>query len=59
MSSQYKPAKIKKVRQIEVDEDLGKALSSGKLAKALWKLKNGKAPGSSDIFPEIEGGMKE
>ena len=44
--SQYQPAEMEKVRQREVDEDLGKTLSSAEVAKALGKLKNGKAPGS-------------
>ena len=51
--SQYEPAEMEKVRQREVDEDLGKTLSSAEVAKALGMLKNGKAPGSSDILPEM------
>ena len=51
--SQYQPAEMEKVRQREVDEDLGKIQSSAEMAKALGKLKNGKAPGSSDILPKM------
>ena len=36
-----------------MDEDLGKTPSSVEVAEALGKLKNGKAPGSSDILPEM------
>ena len=36
-----------------MDEDLGKTPSSAEVAKALGKLKNMKAPGSSDILPEM------
>ena len=36
-----------------MDEDLGKTPSSVEVAKALGKLKNGKAPRSSDILPEM------
>ena len=44
---------LEKVRQREVDEDLGKTPSSAEVAKALGTLKNGKAPGNSDILPEM------
>ena len=50
---QYQPAEMEKVRQREVDEDLGKTPPSAEMAKALGMLKNGKAPGSSDILPEM------
>ena len=50
---QYQPAKMEKVRQREVDEDLGKTPSSAEVTRALGTLKNGKAPRSSDILPEM------
>ena len=50
MRSQYQPVEMEKVRQREVDEDLGKTPSSAEVAKALGTLKNGKALGSSDFF---------
>ena len=51
--SQYQPADMEKVMQREVDEDLWKTQSLAEVAKALGKLKNEKAPGSSDILPEM------
>ena len=51
--SQYQPAEMEKVRQREVDEDIGKTPSLAEVAKALGMLKNGKAPGSSDVLPEM------
>ena len=41
--SQYQAAEIEKVRQRDVDEELGRVPSSNEVAKALVKLKNGKA----------------
>ena len=41
------------VRQREVDEDLGQVPTVHEVARALGKLKNGKAPESSSIHPEM------
>ena len=38
---------------MEVDEDLGQVLTVHEVARALGKLKNGKAPGSSSILPDM------
>ena len=41
------------MRQRETDADLGTVPTSAEVAKALGKLKNGKAPGSFNILPEM------
>ena len=41
------------MRQRETDADLGTVPTSVEVAKVLGKLKNGKAPGSSNILPEM------
>ena len=51
--SQFDGAELAEVRQRETDADLGTVITSAELAKALGKLKNGKAPGISNIFPEM------
>ena len=43
---------MEKVRQREMDEDLGSIPTAKELTQALGKLKNGKAPGSSNVLPE-------
>ena len=45
------------MRQRETDADLSTEPTSSEVAKALGKLKNGKAPGSSNILLEmLKGG---
>ena len=44
---------MEKVRQREVDEDLGSIPTGREVTRALEKLKNGKAPGSSNVLPEM------
>ena len=51
--SQFDGAELAEVRHRETDADLGTVLASAEVAKALGKLKNGKAPGSSNILPEM------
>ena len=51
--SQFDVAELAEVRQRETDADLGTVPTSAEVAKALGKLKNGKAPGNSNILPEI------
>ena len=41
------------MRQTETNADLGPVPTSTEVAKALGKLKNGKAPGSSNIFTKM------
>ena len=48
--SQFDGAELAEVRQRETDTDLGMCLYQ---LKALGKLKNGKALGSSNILPEM------
>ena len=50
---QFDSAEHAEVRQRETDADLGTVLKSAEVTKALRKLKNGKAPGSSNILPEM------
>ena len=49
--SQFDGAKQAEVRQRETDADL--VPTSAEVAKALGRLKNGKAPSSSNILPEM------
>ena len=42
-----------KVRQREVDEDLCSVPTAKEVTLALGKLKNGKAPGSSNVLPDM------
>ena len=42
------------MRQRETDADLGTVPTSVEVAKALGKLKNGKAPCSFNILPEMQ-----
>ena len=51
--SQYESAEMEKVRQREVNEDLGRVPSATEVTRALAKLKSGKAPGSSEILPDM------
>ena len=51
--SQFDGAELTEVRQRITDPDLGTVPTSVEAAKALGKLKNGKAPGSSNILPEM------
>ena len=44
---------MEKVRQKEVDEDLGSIPTAREVTRALGKLKNGKVPGSSNVLPEM------
>ena len=51
--SQCDATAMEKVRQREVDEDLGSIPTAREVTQALGKLKNGKAPGSSNVLPEM------
>ena len=51
--SQCDATAMDKVRQREVDEDLGSVPTAREVTQALGKLKNGKAPGSSNVLPEM------
>ncbi len=51
MRSLFAVVELAEVRQRETDVDLGTVSTSVEVAKALGKLKNGKAPGSSNILP--------
>ena len=53
MRSQFDGTELAEVRQRETEADLGTVLASAEVAKALGKLKNGKAPGSSNILLEM------
>ena len=53
MRSQSDGAEPAEVRQRETDADLGTAPASAEVVKALGKLKNGNASGSSNILPEM------
>ena len=44
---------MERVCEREVDDTLGRIPSTSEVTKALGELKNGKAPGSSDILPEM------
>ena len=45
MRSQFNGAELAEVRQRETDANLATVPTSSEMAKALGKLKNGKAPG--------------
>ena len=51
--SQCNATAMEKVRQREVDEDLGRVPTPREVTRALGKLKNGNAPGSSNVLPEM------
>ena len=51
--SQCDATAVENVRQREMDEDLGSVTTAREVTRALGKLKNGKAPGSSNILPEM------
>ena len=51
--SQFDGAELAEVRQRKTDADLGTVPTLAEVVKALGKLKNGKAPGSSNILPEM------
>ena len=51
--SLFDGVELAEVRQRETGADLGTVPTSAEVAKALGKLKNGKAPGSSNILPEM------
>ena len=53
MQSQFTVAEIEKVRQRPCNAELAESPTKAKLASALKKLKNGKAPCSSSILPEM------
>ena len=44
---------MEKLRQREVDENLGSISTAREVTQALGKLKNGKAPGSLNVLPEM------
>ena len=51
--SQCDGTAMEKVRQREVDEDLGSVPTAKEVTRALGKLKNGKAPVSSNVLSEM------
>ena len=51
--SQFNPQELEKVRQRPLRADLAREPSRRELTKALGKLRNGKAAGSSNILPEM------
>ena len=51
--SQFDIGELEKVRQRPVRPELAEKPTLGELTKALKKLKNGKAGGNSNIFPEM------
>ena len=51
--SQFDKTELDEVKQRKTDTDLGTEPTSAEVARALNKLKNGKAPGSSNILPEM------
>ena len=51
--SQCDATAMDKVRQREVDEDLGSIPIAREVTRAPGKLNNGKAPGSSNVLPEV------
>ena len=53
MRSQFDGTELAEVRQRETGAVLGTVPTSAEVAKALGKLKNGKALGSSNILPEM------
>ena len=53
MRSQFDGAELAEVRKRKTDADLGTVPTSVEVAKALGKLTNGKAPGSSNILLEM------
>ena len=53
VQSQFTVAEIEKVRQRPCNVELAESPTKAELASALKKLKNGKAPGSSSILPEM------
>lgn len=60
LQSHYDVSELHSVRQREVDVSLGEQPKSQEIAKALSKLKNGKAPKSSNILPEmLKAGRKD
>ena len=53
VQSQFDPEEMEEVEQRPMRLDLARAPSERELIKALGKLKNGKAAGSSNILPEM------
>ena len=53
VQSEFDAAELEKVRQRLCDDSLSSTPNALEVAKALGKLKNGKAPGSSNILPEM------
>lgn len=51
--SDFKESELDLVRQRKVDDDIASEPSASEVKTALNKLKNGKAAGSSGIFPEM------
>ncbi len=51
--SEYDPSVLEQVKQWEEDDTLAGIPSMVEVMKALTKLKNGKATGSSGILPEM------
>ena len=60
VNNQFDELEVERVSEREVDDTLGRIPSTSEVTKALGELKNGKAPGSSDILPEmLKAGKKE
>ena len=51
--SQFDEVELQRVKQRPHNEELGHPPTKSEVRRALGKLKNGKAPGSSNILPEI------
>ena len=51
VNSQFNVSEVERVHEREVNVTLGRIPSRREVTKALGELKNGKAPGNSDILP--------
>ena len=49
--SQFDEAQLQKVKQRQTDEEIGKPPTKNEVRRTLGKLRNSKAPGSSNILP--------
>ena len=53
VNNQFNISEVERVCEREVDVTLGRVPSRREVIKAFGELKNGKAPGNSDILPEM------